>query len=474
MRGEWCQVASGTDPKSNERGRYWQFLDNGKLSERIGPNVIEHNWSLQKRELHIAELGDYTVKQIAEDKLMLATVARDFSFDRDCKDERAFHERSRGFIEAVKRGETLTVRKLLDAGGIDLDVEYGPDAATALMLAVTKRNLPLTQLLLSRGAEVNRVNKKGENTVTVARQRPATGRHAREKAEELIDLLESAQSGDKIEPPTLDEEPKPQPKAARDERAEDGRGERPAAVPIKATVPQLVGAWKSKEPFDTVLLLEDGKYRQRTELAPGSAKVEDGTFTLADGTFTFMRENETDIDGRIHGTERRPHSLSLVITVLTPTHLTMRGGPLDIDWVYERTDATSARAGIDADANPPTPDLGHAKQCDKNMKDPRLAQVLAGEGPTALQQTAFCNAAALGDIASVKDFIDRGIELDRLDSRATRPKTALIMAINFGRVEIVKLLLARGASKQVRDSEGKTALDYAKQTKHPELLALLR
>jgi ankyrin repeat protein len=52
-------------------------------------------------------------------------------------------------------------------------------------------------------------------------------------------------------------------------------------------------------------------------------------------------------------------------------------------------------------------------------------------------------------------------------------RTALFAAAMHGDLAICKLLLARGADRSHRDSQGKTALDYAKQEGASEAAALL-
>jgi ankyrin repeat protein len=48
-----------------------------------------------------------------------------------------------------------------------------------------------------------------------------------------------------------------------------------------------------------------------------------------------------------------------------------------------------------------------------------------------------------------------------------------MMAASMGRVEVVSLLLKRGANRQLRDKAGHTALERARDTENEEVVKLL-
>ena len=52
-------------------------------------------------------------------------------------------------------------------------------------------------------------------------------------------------------------------------------------------------------------------------------------------------------------------------------------------------------------------------------------------------------------------------------------ETALIAAARTGNREIVTLLLRSGADAELRDSEGKTALDRAREAKQDEIASVI-
>jgi len=87
--------------------------------------------------------------------------------------------------------------------------------------------------------------------------------------------------------------------------------------------------------------------------------------------------------------------------------------------------------------------------------------------PLSLQE-----AAAMGDFALVKSFIEEGASVDGVES--TLPMTALQHASINGHGEIVEFLLAKGADINGRSGfPGATALHYAVQNNHKEVVELL-
>jgi len=77
--------------------------------------------------------------------------------------------------------------------------------------------------------------------------------------------------------------------------------------------------------------------------------------------------------------------------------------------------------------------------------------------------TMFHNAASTGDIAILKDYIERGIDVNATD--LVRGDTALIKASLFCKVEIAGLLLKGGADKKIKNDSEKTAMDFAGSSK---------
>ncbi|MBI2841463.1 MAG: tetratricopeptide repeat protein [Acidobacteria bacterium] len=77
-------------------------------------------------------------------------------------------------------------------------------------------------------------------------------------------------------------------------------------------------------------------------------------------------------------------------------------------------------------------------------------------------------ASYLGDLDSVKLWLDAGVRPD-----AKGEDTALITAVRGGHANVVKFLLARGMNAASRNSAGKSALDFARESGRPDLAEML-
>ena len=84
--------------------------------------------------------------------------------------------------------------------------------------------------------------------------------------------------------------------------------------------------------------------------------------------------------------------------------------------------------------------------------------------------TPLCNAIVKGDLATVKKFIEYGADVNET-SNGTTP---LMLAARYNKVEIIKLLLEKGARLETKDERGFTALKYAEFSKANEAIALLK
>jgi len=87
--------------------------------------------------------------------------------------------------------------------------------------------------------------------------------------------------------------------------------------------------------------------------------------------------------------------------------------------------------------------------------------------------TALHYAAASGDAAIAQLLIERGAQLDALSPRPSGAVTPLMMAAREGQDGIVRLLLAKGANAGLKNTEGFTAAQLAKQAGHDKLAGLL-
>ncbi|SHH70157.1 Ankyrin repeat-containing protein [Massilia sp. CF038] len=76
--------------------------------------------------------------------------------------------------------------------------------------------------------------------------------------------------------------------------------------------------------------------------------------------------------------------------------------------------------------------------------------------------TQFHNAASTGDLGMLQTYLSKKIGTDVTD--LSRGDTALIKAAKFCQVAAAQLLLKHGAALNIRNEEGKTALDYARSS----------
>ncbi len=76
--------------------------------------------------------------------------------------------------------------------------------------------------------------------------------------------------------------------------------------------------------------------------------------------------------------------------------------------------------------------------------------------------TAFHNAASTGDIKVIKDYLNKGIDVNIADWN--RGDTALIKAAKFCKVKVAKFLIKKNANKNLKNENDKSPLDYAKSS----------
>ena len=87
-----------------------------------------------------------------------------------------------------------------------------------------------------------------------------------------------------------------------------------------------------------------------------------------------------------------------------------------------------------------------------------------------LRHTPLSLAVQHGHVAVVAELLKNGADPDAYGSIN---EVLLISATRAGQVRIVKLLLAAGAHPEETDMTGRTAIDWAQQLRHREILALL-
>ncbi|MNK22270.1 Ankyrin repeats (3 copies) [compost metagenome] len=79
-------------------------------------------------------------------------------------------------------------------------------------------------------------------------------------------------------------------------------------------------------------------------------------------------------------------------------------------------------------------------------------------------------AIAKGDLETAKKLIEYGAAINE----KSNGMTPLMIAARYNKVEIVKLLLEKGADVKVKDEKGITALKYAEASNSNEVVVLLK
>lgn len=79
-------------------------------------------------------------------------------------------------------------------------------------------------------------------------------------------------------------------------------------------------------------------------------------------------------------------------------------------------------------------------------------------------------AISKGEIETVKQFIESGTKVNK----KLNGLTPLMYAARYNKVEIIKYLLEKGADRDIKDSQGFTALKYAELSNAYEAIAVLK
>ncbi|MDH5544597.1 MAG: ankyrin repeat domain-containing protein [Gammaproteobacteria bacterium] len=85
-------------------------------------------------------------------------------------------------------------------------------------------------------------------------------------------------------------------------------------------------------------------------------------------------------------------------------------------------------------------------------------------------ENAFLIAAGLGNLQMLTDLLDYGVNIN---SRGKKGRTALMAATTFEHEDAVQLLISKGADLSIRDIEGQTALEIAKENDLKNIVAQL-
>jgi ankyrin repeat protein len=88
----------------------------------------------------------------------------------------------------------------------------------------------------------------------------------------------------------------------------------------------------------------------------------------------------------------------------------------------------------------------------------------------AIAGTPLCMAISKGDVATVKKFVEYGADVNE----RSNDMTPLMMAARYNNVEILELLISKGARIDAKTENGLTALQYATLSNAKEAEAFLR
>lgn len=75
------------------------------------------------------------------------------------------------------------------------------------------------------------------------------------------------------------------------------------------------------------------------------------------------------------------------------------------------------------------------------------------------------------DSSRIRDLVEQG-EVD-VNDKGFFIFPPLLRAALYGKTEALKILLEVGADRNVRDSQGRTALELAKKYNHPQIVEIL-
>ncbi len=81
----------------------------------------------------------------------------------------------------------------------------------------------------------------------------------------------------------------------------------------------------------------------------------------------------------------------------------------------------------------------------------------------------FCMAIVKGDLGAVKKMIELGSDVNE----KSEGMTPLMYAARYNRVDIIRVLVKKGANIKTKDSKGYNAMKFAKLSNAKEAIALL-
>jgi ankyrin repeat protein len=113
---------------------------------------------------------------------------------------------------------------------------------------------------------------------------------------------------------------------------------------------------------------------------------------------------------------------------------------------------------------------GHCREC--------LRIALAGgadaNGATSAGRSALQDAAAFGDLEMVRMLVEKGANVSAADKRGYTALMRAALSYEPGAPQVVEYLLARGANVSMKNETGDTALSFAARSGETPIVAMLR
>jgi ankyrin repeat protein len=110
------------------------------------------------------------------------------------------------------------------------------------------------------------------------------------------------------------------------------------------------------------------------------------------------------------------------------------------------------------------------RDASRPIRQPSSTETDPKERSTADLNEDFLIAAMLGDPPAVQSFIAKGVDIECKDAKGW---TALILASEQRRLEVVRWLLAKGADRNAKASDGETALMKASSKRSADIVRAL-
>lgn len=100
---------------------------------------------------------------------------------------------------------------------------------------------------------------------------------------------------------------------------------------------------------------------------------------------------------------------------------------------------------------------------------------IAQDGVNALIKAIFGVLSDSGSLAAVKLLIDKGMDVNyAIDAEDATGYTALMFAVRWGKIEVVKFLISAGADVNAKGKEDSTPLGIANEEGYSDIAKLLR